>query len=72
MKRTIRQNIWGNWSGYEGRKAVMRFGNNKYDAEIWAGRLEQILFIQGEYIETKHVSRSELPALSGKMSFWRA
>ncbi len=70
-KRTIRQNVWGNWSGYEGRRAVKRFGNAKFDAEIWREELQQICFIEGDYIETRFVKREELPALSGKMTFWR-
>lgn len=26
MKRNIRQNIWGNWNGYEGTRKVKEFG----------------------------------------------
>lgn len=36
-KRKIRQNIWGNWYGYEGRSRVKKFGLDKIEAEIWIG-----------------------------------
>lgn len=36
-KRKIRQNIYGNWNGYEGRRRVKEFGLDKIEAEIWVG-----------------------------------
>ncbi len=38
MKRRIRQNIYGNWKGYEGSRRVRDFGcgvGGKIDAEAW-------------------------------------
>lgn len=44
-KRRIRQNIWGNWYGYEGTKRVREFSNGPYasaeqDAQDWLNRRE--------------------------------
>lgn len=36
MKRRIRQNAWGNISGYEGNRKVREFSLNTSDAEIQA------------------------------------
>lgn len=33
--RRIRQNIWGNWRGYEGRKVVKDFGTDEIEAKAW-------------------------------------
>lgn len=35
--RYIRQNIWGNIKGYEGRKRVEDFGTDQHSAEQWLG-----------------------------------
>lgn len=35
MKRRVRQNLWGNWKGYEGRKQVTDFGIDATDAFVW-------------------------------------
>ena len=35
MKRRIRQNAWGNWKGYEGRRKVEDFGTDELDAILW-------------------------------------
>ena len=35
MKITVRQNIWGNWRGYAGRRRVKFFGLDWMAAEIW-------------------------------------
>lgn len=34
-KRRIRENIWGNWKGYEGTRQVKDFGTDRRDAELW-------------------------------------
>jgi hypothetical protein len=41
-KRTVRQNVWGNWRGYEGGRFVREFGNSTTQtaeeaARAWAG-----------------------------------
>ena len=42
-KRRIKQNIWGNWNGYEGTRKVREFGTDKWDAELWVkGELDEI------------------------------
>lgn len=35
MKRRIRQNIWGNWNGYEGSRKAYEFGTDAIEAESW-------------------------------------
>jgi len=35
MKRSIKQNIYGNWVGYEGRTRVHQFGENDIVAAYW-------------------------------------
>ena len=35
MKRRIKQNIWGNWNGYEGTRRVMQFGTSERNAKHW-------------------------------------
>lgn len=35
MKRRIRQNIWGNWKGYEGTRRVEDFGTDEQEARLW-------------------------------------
>ena len=35
-KRRIKENAWGNWKGYEGRKYVYDFGTNEEAANEWA------------------------------------
>lgn len=36
MKRRLKQNVWGNWSGYLGVKKVIEFGTDKLgEAEEW-------------------------------------
>jgi hypothetical protein len=40
MKRRIKQNAWGNWYGYEGRRRVKAFGESvewtaEQNAERW-------------------------------------
>jgi hypothetical protein len=34
--RKIKQNIWGNWNGYEGRNRVQQFGTDEISAAYWA------------------------------------
>jgi len=34
-RRRIKQNIWGNWKGYEGNRKVMDFGTDEIEAEAW-------------------------------------
>jgi hypothetical protein len=36
MKRKVKQNIWGNYYGYEGRKRVKAFPTNTLDSEFQA------------------------------------
>lgn len=37
MKRRIRENIWGNWYGYEGTRRVIEFANTpEFTAEFRA------------------------------------
>jgi hypothetical protein len=36
MKRKIKQNIWGNWKGYEGTRKVADFGTDEREATAWA------------------------------------
>lgn len=33
--RKIKQNIWGNWNGYEGRRRVQEFGTNDIASAYW-------------------------------------
>ena len=35
MKRSIRQNIYGNWVGYVGRSRVEEFGEHRQVARYW-------------------------------------
>lgn len=35
-KRTVKQNVWGNWKGYEGRRIVEDFGTDEMAAKEWA------------------------------------
>ena len=35
MKRRVRQNIWGNWCGYEGVRKTQEFGTNEVAAHYW-------------------------------------
>jgi len=40
MKRRIKQNLWGNWYGYEGNKKVIAFSNSPFEsmeqaAKVW-------------------------------------
>jgi hypothetical protein len=35
VKRRIRQNIWGNWKGYEGSRKVHDFGTDEVEAKRW-------------------------------------
>jgi hypothetical protein len=35
MKRTIKQNIYGNWVGYTGRSRAEEFGNDEVAAGYW-------------------------------------
>lgn len=35
MKRRIRQNVYGNWHGYVGRKWAVEFGTEKAGAFYW-------------------------------------
>jgi hypothetical protein len=34
--RKIKQNIWGNWNGYEGRRRVQQFGTDEISAAYWS------------------------------------
>ena len=34
--RKIKQNIWGNWNGYEGRNRVQQFGTDEIAAAYWS------------------------------------
>ena len=34
-KARIKQNVWGNWNGYVGKKKVMDFGTDERDAQQW-------------------------------------
>jgi hypothetical protein len=34
--RKIKQNIWGNWNGYEGRSRVQQFGTDEIAAAYWS------------------------------------
>jgi hypothetical protein len=34
-KRRIRQNVYGNWKGYEGRKRAEDFGTDESEANRW-------------------------------------
>lgn len=36
MKRKVKQNVWGNWYGYEGRRRVRAFSLNTLDYEFQA------------------------------------
>ena len=33
--RKIKQNIWGNWNGYEGRRRVQEFGTSDIASAYW-------------------------------------
>jgi hypothetical protein len=33
--RKIKQNIWGNWNGYEGRSRVQEFGTDDIASAYW-------------------------------------
>lgn len=70
-KRRIKQNVWGNWNGYEGNKKTRQFGTDYMEASIWVDQLEQVTFIQGDYVETKFVKRDDLPTLCWGLTFWR-
>ena len=35
-KRRIRQNVWGNWYGYEGTRRTKEFGTDALSAREWA------------------------------------
>lgn len=50
MKRRIRQNVWGNWNGYEGTRKVVEFGTDNQDAEHWLKTGEK----PGQLDELKH------------------
>lgn len=42
MKRRIHQNVWGNWSGYEGARRTQEFGTDEAEAREWlAGRAQE-------------------------------
>ena len=34
-KRRIKQNVWGNWNGYEGARKTMGFGTDERGANEW-------------------------------------
>jgi len=40
MKKRIKQNIWGNWKGYEGRRKVQDFGTDEQAARDWISGIE--------------------------------
>lgn len=33
--KRIKQNVWGNWNGYEGSRKVKEFGTRGDEAEEW-------------------------------------
>lgn len=34
-KRKVKQNVWGNWNGYEGGRKVQEFGTDDVSAGYW-------------------------------------
>lgn len=40
MKRKIKQNVWGNWNGYEGTRKVKEFGTGEFEAREWLQGVE--------------------------------
>lgn len=34
--RKIKQNVWGNWNGYVGRRRVIQFGTDDIAAAYWS------------------------------------
>lgn len=40
-KRRIRQNVWGNWNGYEGNCKVIEFGTGEFEANEWLQGVER-------------------------------
>ena len=39
-KRRIKQNVWGNWNGYEGNRKVIEFGTGEFEANEWLRGIE--------------------------------
>jgi hypothetical protein len=35
MKYRIKQNLWGNWNGYQGTRKVIEFGTDQIAAKYW-------------------------------------
>lgn len=54
MKRRIRQNVWGNWKGYEGNRKVACFGIDEQEAKAWlaGGELERGFDLQARGFKT--------------------
>ena len=67
MKRRIKQNIWGNWNGYEGARKVVEFGTNEQGAQEWfAGLEEKEKALRAHII--KILPKTETSGVSGKVA----
>lgn len=69
MKRRIRQNIYGNWNGYEGRRVVQFFGSDEWAAKYWMEHGEVPRFDQSDFKrQFVCVERKENPVMSSQDS----
>lgn len=55
-KRTIRQNVWGNWNGYVSGRRFWEFGTDHKTAEFW---------VNGATLEDSHIKCWVQPSEAG-------